>query len=211
MFFTKPRKFFIKRLFDIICASLGVLIFAVPMILISFFIFVKMGRPLLFSQERPGKKEKLFRLYKFRTLLEMKDKEGFILSDEQRLTPFGKFLRSTSLDELPQLLNVLKGDMSLVGPRPLLVEYLPFYTEQQAQRHLIKPGMTGLAQVKGRNTLTWPEKFDLDIWYVKNHSMLLDIKIILMTIQKVWKRDGISYDGCATMPRFDKEKQNVYK
>lgn len=198
-----------KRLFDIIGASLGLLVFFIPMIIISFLLWVKMGRPLLFSQVRPGKEGKLFKILKFRTMISAKDKKGCYLPDGQRITPFGQFLRSTSLDELPALFNVLKGDMSLVGPRPLLVEYLPFYTEEQAQRHLIKPGITGWVQVKGRNALTWEEKFSLDVWYVNNHSLCLDIKIIFMTIKKVIKREDISHLGCVTMPRFDEGKRNA--
>lgn len=200
-----------KRLLDITCASLGLLVFIIPMIFIAFLIQIKIGRPVLFSQIRPGKGGKLFKIYKFRTMLSTTDKNGRFLPDEQRLAPFGQFLRSTSLDELPTLFNVLKGDMSLVGPRPLLVEYLPFYTAQQAQRHDLRPGITGWAQVKGRNALTWDEKFLLDIWYVNNHSLSLDIKIIFMTIKKVIKKEDISHTGCVTMPRFDEEQRRIHE
>lgn len=207
----KKKKSFSKYFFDITLSLLGIIIFFIPMIVISLLIWIKMGRPLFFVQERPGKEEKCFKLYKFRTMLDIKDKNGNHLNDAQRLTPFGRFLRSTSLDEFPELLNVLKGEMSLVGPRPLLVEYLPFYTEQQRQRHLVKPGITGWAQVKGRNALTWEEKFDLDIWYVNNNSIYMDIKIIFMTIISVLKREGISHKNCSTMPRFDEEKRNAQR
>lgn len=200
-----------KRLFDIICASIGLLVFIIPMTFIAFVIWIKMGRPVLFTQIRPGKGGRFFKIYKFRTMLSITDEQGQVLPDNQRITPFGQFLRSTSLDELPTLFNVLKGDMSFVGPRPLLVEYLPFYTNEQAQRHFLRPGITGWAQIKGRNAITWEEKFLLDIWYVNNHSLYLDIKIILLTIKKVLKREGISHGECATMPRFDDEMRRIHE
>lgn len=200
--------FLIKRLFDIFGASLGLLVLLVPMVIIALLVWFKMGRPVFFSQTRPGKDCQLFKLYKFRTMLK---EQASAFSDTQRLTPFGQFLRRTSLDELPELFNVLKGDMSLVGPRPLLVEYLPFYTKEEAQRHLVKPGLTGWAQIQGRNALTWPEKFALDNWYVKNQSFALDLKIIFMTIKQVFQQTGIAHEGCATMPRFDEGKQNDSK
>lgn len=197
-------KSFPKRLLDIVGSLLGIITFFVPMIIVAGLIYLKMGRPIFFTQTRPGKNQKLFKIYKFRTMLDAKDENGILHADEKRLSPFGQVLRSLSLDEVPQFFNVLKGDMSLVGPRPFLPEYIPFYTKEQNQRHLVRPGMTGWAQIHGRNDLTWPEKFSLDVWYVKNQSFLLDLKIIFITIKKVLKREGISHDGCATMPRFDK-------
>ncbi len=192
-----------KRIVDIIGSLIGILVFMFPMIIISILIWLRMGRPILFSQSRPGKNNRLFKLNKFRTMLNTSDEKGNPRSDEERLTSFGQFLRKSSLDELPELFNVLRGQMSLVGPRPLLPEYLPFYTKEQAQRHFVKPGITGWAQINGRNNLSWQEKFSLDVWYVKNQSFFLDLKIIFLTITKVLKRDGISHKGCATMPRFD--------
>ncbi len=204
-------KSFPKRFFDIFGSLLGLIIFFIPMIIIACLIYLKMGRPIFFIQKRPGKDQKLFKIYKFRTMLETKDERGVLHADEERLSPLGHFLRSLSLDELPQFFNVLKGEMSLVGPRPFLPEFLPFYTKEQNQRHLVKPGMTGWAQINGRNDLTWPEKFSLDVWYVQNQSFFLDLKIIFITIKKVLKREGISHDGCATMPRFDKMKPSSSK
>jgi sugar transferase EpsL len=211
MFYEMKRKAFFKRLFDIIGASVGLCIFFIPMIVISLFILLRMGRPVFFSQDRPGKHNKIFKLYKFRTMLNTKDEQGILRSDAERLVGFGQFLRSTSLDELPGLLNVLKGDMSLVGPRPLLPEYLPFYTKEQAQRHLMKPGITGWAQINGRNNLSWSEKFSLDIWYVENQSFRLDLKIIFLTIKRVLQRDGISHGDSATMPRFDQMSRHLHE
>jgi len=161
-----------------------------------------MGRPVFFKQLRPGMNGKPFVIYKFRTMLDLKDKDGNLLPDEKRITAIGRFLRSTTLDELPEFWNVLKGDMSLVGPRPLLMEYLPRYTPEQARRHNVKPGMTGWAQVNGRNAITWEEKFKLDVWYVDNWNIPLDLKIIFLTILKVFKREGVSAEGYATMPEF---------
>lgn len=161
-----------------------------------------MGRPIFFKQVRPGLYGKPFVLYKFRTMLDLRDQTGKMLPDERRLTSFGRWLRSTSLDELPVLFNVLKGDMSLVGPRPLLMEYLDRYTPEQARRHEVKPGITGWAQINGRNAISWEEKFALDVWYVDNWSLLLDFRIIFLTILKVLKHEGISADGYATMPEF---------
>jgi sugar transferase EpsL len=193
----------IKRLFDII-VSLTLIILLAPLILfIALLIWVTMGRPILFRQRRVGYKGQVFTIYKFRTMTEERDEHGNLLPDEQRLTRFGRFLRETSLDELPELFNVLKGDMSLVGPRPLLVEYLPYYTPEERKRHNMRPGITGWAQVNGRNAITWDQKLALDVWYVDNWSLWLDFKIILMTIIKVIKREGISTDGYATAPRLD--------
>lgn len=168
----------------------------------AIIVKIKMGSPSFFTQTRPGLNGKPFNIYKFRTMTNAIDEEGFLLPEAERLTRFGKWLRATSLDELPELWNVLKGEMSLVGPRPLLMQYLDRYTPEQARRHEVKPGLTGWAQVNGRNAITWEEKFALDVWYVDNCSILLDLKIILMTIIKVIKRQGISADGEATMPEF---------
>jgi sugar transferase EpsL len=193
----------IKRLFDIIF-SLTLIILLVPLILfIALLIWVTVGRPILFRQRRVGYQGQVFTIYKFRTMTEERDENGKLLPDEQRLTRFGRFLRETSLDELPELFNVLKGDMSLVGPRPLLVEYLPYYTPEERKRHNMRPGITGWAQVNGRNAITWDQKLALDVWYVDNWSLWLDFKIILMTIIKVIKREGISTNGYATAPRLD--------
>lgn len=166
-------------------------------------VFFKLGKPILFVQNRVGLQEKIFKMYKFRTMLNKKDSRGNQLSDEERLTTFGRILRSTSLDELPELINVLKGDMSLVGPRPLLVEYLPLYNEKQRRRHDVPPGITGWAQINGRNSISWGNKLDLDVWYVENRSLRLDIKIILLTIRKVFIREGINPKESATMEMFN--------
>jgi len=200
---SKETQLFLKLLFDII-VSLTLIILLVPLILfIALLIWVTMGRPILFRQRRVGYQGQVFTIYKFRTMTEERDENGNLLPDEQRLTRFGRFLRETSLDELPELFNVLKGDMSLVGPRPLLVEYLPYYTPEERKRHNMRPGITGWAQVNGRNAITWDQKLALDVWYVDNWSLWLDFKIILMTIIKVIKREGISTNGYATAPRLD--------
>ncbi|BCV53205.1 MULTISPECIES: sugar transferase [Shewanella] len=192
-----------KRVFDFII-SLSALLCLFPIILIvAVLIRLKLGSPVLFKQERPGLNGKVFKMMKFRTMLDAKDKDGNFLPDDQRMTKFGSFLRSTSLDELPGLLNVLKGDMSLVGPRPLLVEYLPLYSEEQSRRHNVRPGITGWAQVNGRNAISWEDKFKLDVWYVDNQSILLDMKILALTVKKVFIREGISAEGEATMSRFE--------
>lgn len=192
----------IKRTFDI-TISILMLVFLSPLIAaIALMVWIKMGRPIFFSQMRPGLNGKPFTMIKFRTMTNDKDMQNNPLDDSKRLTRLGKFLRATSLDELPELWNVLKGDMSLVGPRPLLMEYLPLYNEQQMRRHEVRPGITGWAQVNGRNAISWDEKFELDIWYVDNRSVLLDLKIILLTIIRVFSRKGISAEGEATMPRF---------
>lgn len=192
----------IKRLMDFVGAVFGLLILSPVMLIIALLIRVNMGSPVLFRQERPGLQGKPFVLYKFRTMRDAFGDGDRPLPDELRLTPLGRLLRSTSLDELPELFNVLKGEMSLVGPRPLLMEYLERYTPEQARRHEVKPGITGWAQVNGRNALSWEEKFELDVWYVDNRSLWLDLKIILLTIWKVLKREGISASGHATMPEF---------
>ena len=191
-----------KRVFDLFLVLLSLPLILPIYLLLMLLVLAKFNFPILFKQSRPGLKGKIFYVYKFRTMTDDCDKDGNLLSDELRLTKFGKFLRSTSLDELPSLWNVLKGDMSLVGPRPLLVEYLPFYSAKQARRHEVKPGITGWAQVNGRNTIIWDEKFDLDVWYVENQSIWLDIKILCMTIKKVITRSGINQDKQATMEKF---------
>ncbi len=193
----------IKPIIDFFLAIILLILLSPLMILISIFIYFSMGKPVLFKQKRPGYKEKIFTLYKFRTMTNEKDKNGNLLPDEKRLTKVGKIIRNLSLDELPQLFNVLKGDMSFVGPRPLLVEYLPLYNDRQRKRHEVKPGITGLAQVMGRNAVTWKEKFEYDVYYVENLSFWLDLKIILLTILKVLKREGISPENRVTMEKFN--------
>ncbi len=196
-------KFFLKRAIEFILSLLG-LVFLMPIYLVIIvMVRINLGSPIFFKQERPGLNDKVFNIYKFRTMTNEHDNYGNLLPDETRLTKFGKFLRSTSLDELPSLWSVLKGDMSLIGPRPLLVEYLPFFSEKQARRHEVRPGITGWAQVNGRNAISWEEKFELDVWYVDNLSITLDIKIIWLTIIKVLFRDGISPNNKDIMPRFD--------
>jgi len=193
---------FIKRSMDMVCAAL-LLVGLVPVfLLLSIFVAVCLGRPILFRQVRPGHHGMPFYMVKFRTMTDACDGQGELLSDEQRLTRFGKFLRATSLDELPELWNVLRGDMSLVGPRPLLMEYLPLYTQEQARRHELRPGITGWAQVNGRNALTWSEKFKCDVWYVNNYGFWLDMKILCLTIRKVLCREGITQAGFVTTEKF---------
>ena len=193
----------IKRFFDILLAIILIILFSPFYIIVAVLILVKMGRPILFRQKRPGYKEKIFGIYKFRTMTNEKDEEGNLLPDNQRLVGIGKFIRSTSLDELPQLFNVLNGDMSFVGPRPLLIEYLPLYNERQKKRHNVKPGITGWAQVNGRNAISWEQKFEYDVWYVEHQSFWLDIKILWMTFLKVVKRSDISSDSSVTMEKFE--------
>ena len=192
----------IKRLFDLFFAGFISLVFIPFAIILVCSIRCSMGGSILFKQQRPGKNAKPFYIYKFRTMNDAKDTQGGHLPDSERITNFGRWLRSTSLDELPSLWNVLKGEMSLVGPRPLLMEYVPLYNAEQSRRHEVKPGVTGWAQVNGRNAISWEEKFKLDVWYVDNQSFCLDIKIILLTIKKVFLRDGINAEGEATMPKF---------
>ena len=191
-----------KRWLDIVLATLGIVIVSPILILLALLIRLKLGKPILFKQPRPGLNEKIFTLYKFRTMKEELDARGDLLPDEQRLTAFGRFLRSTSLDELPSLFNILLGHMSFVGPRPLLVEYLPLYNQTQKQRHSVRPGLTGLAQVSGRNAITWEEKFTLDIEYVRQVSLLNDLRIITKTIFKVLKREDITSKSSATSEKF---------
>ena len=195
------RKLF-KPLLDRMLALLLIVLFSPVMLLVAAAIWLKMGSPVLFRQQRPGKDGKIFKIYKFRTMTDERDEAGELLPDEKRLVGVGKFIRSTSLDELPQLFNVLKGDMSFVGPRPLLVEYLPLYNERQRKRHDVKPGITGWAQVNGRNAISWEEKFEYDVWYVEHQSFWLDMKILWMTLMKVIKREGVSQKGQATMEKF---------
>lgn len=192
----------IKRLFDIVASLLGLLLLSPVILFVAWQIRRKLGKPVLFRQVRPGVGGHPFEMIKFRTMRDAVDANGNALPDVERMTPFGNFLRSTSLDELPELWNVLKGDMSLVGPRPLLMEYLPLYSVEQYRRHELRSGVTGWAQVNGRNALSWEEKFELDVWYVDNRSFWLDLKIILMTLKKVFVREGISADGEATMSKF---------
>lgn len=192
----------VKRCIDIVVAGLGLVVLSPVLAVIAVAIWIQMGRTIFFRQIRPGYKGKPFEMVKFRTMSNKQDDQGNLLPDEQRLTSLGKFLRKTSLDEFPELFNVLKGDMSLVGPRPLLLHYLERYTPEQARRHEVKPGITGWAQVNGRNAISWEEKFTLDVWYVDNQSLCLDIKILAITIWKVFRREGISAGGEATMPEF---------
>jgi lipopolysaccharide/colanic/teichoic acid biosynthesis glycosyltransferase len=198
----------VKFLFDIFIAFLFILLFFPLLILIVILVRINLGAPVLFMQDRPGLNGKIFKMMKFRTMLDGKDKEGNLLPDDQRMTKFGAFLRSTSLDELPGLFNVLKGDMSLVGPRPLLVQYLPLYNKEQSRRHNVRPGITGWAQVNGRNAISWDEKFELDVWYVDNQSFLLDLKILFLTVKKVFVREGISADGHVTIEPFKGSKND---
>lgn len=203
---------YVKRILDFTLSLLALIVLSPIMLILYILVRIKLGNPVIFKQMRPGKDEKIFKLYKFRTMTDEKDEQGNLLPDEQRLTKFGKFLRSTSLDELPELINIIKGDMAIVGPRPLLVQYLEFYNEEQKHRHDVRPGLTGLAQVSGRNSITWEEKFKQDIEYINNLTFKNDVKIIFMTIGKVFKREGISQDGEATMERFDiaqAQKQNA--
>lgn len=192
----------IKRLLDITFASIGLLLLLPVVLIVAILVRFKLGAPILFSQRRPGLHGHIFTMYKFRSMNEKKDEKGALLPDNVRLTRFGKILRSTSLDELPGLWSVLKGDMSLVGPRPLLVEYLPLYSAEQNRRHSVKPGITGWAQINGRNNISWQEKFEFDVWYVDNRSFWLDIKIIIATVRKVFFRADISAEGEVTMSKF---------
>lgn len=192
----------IRRCFDVLASLFIFFILSTPLIFIILFACFFLGSPVFFYQFRIGMNGKPFKIVKFRTMSNVCDSSGHLLPDSERLIPFGIFLRFTSLDEIPQLWNVLKGDMSLVGPRPLLVEYLSLYTDEQVRRHEVRPGITGWAQVNGRNDLSWEEKFNLDVWYVDNQSMLLDIKILLITIKKVFTRDGVCADGEVTMSKF---------
>jgi lipopolysaccharide/colanic/teichoic acid biosynthesis glycosyltransferase len=196
----------IKRIFDVIFSMLMLVVLTPIFILLAQLVRYKLGSPIFFKQARPGLNGIFFNIFKFRTMTNECDLKGVLLSDKERLTKFGRFLRSTSLDELPELWNVLKGEMSLVGPRPLLKKYLPFYSKEQTRRHEVKSGITGWAQVNGRNGLSWEEKFKMDIWYVDNRSLWLDLKILFLTVGKVITRDGVSPRNSEIMPRFDKKK-----
>lgn len=193
---------YIKRLQDFCCALLAIVVLSPIMAIVAIMVRLKLGSPIIFKQERPGLNGQIFTLYKFRTMTDKKDAQGNLLADEERLTRFGKILRSTSLDELPELFNILNGDMAVVGPRPLLVRYLPLYNEHQARRHEVKPGVTGYAQVNGRNSISWEEKFDLDVEYVDHVTFWGDWKIIMRTVKTVLKREGISSESSATMEEF---------
>lgn len=204
---------YIKRILDIISSLLAIIILSPLLAVTAVLVKTKLGSPVLFKQERPGKDEKIFTLMKFRTMTDERDENGELLPDEVRLTKFGKFLRSTSIDELPELFNILKGDMSVIGPRPLLVEYIPRYNEHQHRRHEVRPGLSGWAQVNGRNTVSWEDKFDMDVHYVDNYSFAMDVKILFMTVLNVLKKEGISSETSATMEVFmgtsEKEEANV--
>lgn len=198
---------FVKRPMDCFLATLCLLIFSPLMLILAALVRIFIGTPVLFEQERPGKDGKVFKLYKFRTMTDKRDEDGQLLADELRLTAFGKMLRSSSLDELPELFNIIKGEMSLIGPRPLLVQYLPLYNREQARRHEVRPGLTGLAQSRGRNSLSWEEKFSLDVEYVDHITFLGDMKIIVNTVNQVFKREGISDDSGVTMEEFRGSKE----
>lgn len=195
-------KNFIKRCLDFILSLIAIIVFSPVILLLILLVRFKIGSPVFFKQERPGKNGDIFKMFKFRTMTNECDKDGNLLPDEHRLTSFGKFLRSTSLDELPELFNILKGDMSIVGPRPLLVKYLPLYNDEQKHRHDVLPGLTGWAQVNGRNAISWEKKFDYDVWYTRNISFVLDLKILFLTVKKVFVREGISSGTSETMEEF---------
>ncbi|MEG4090571.1 sugar transferase [Microcoleus sp. Pol12B4] len=201
---VNPKKVsqLVKWVFDRLCAAIALAVFSPVILMVAIAIYLRMGRPIVFTQPRPGKNGEVFQFYKFRTMTSDRDADGNLLPDVQRITAIGKFLRQTSLDELPQLWNVLKGDMSFVGPRPLLVEYLERYSPEQARRHEVKPGITGWAQINGRNAISWPEKFNLDVWYVDRWSLWLDFQILLLTPIEVIKHRGISHPNQATMNEF---------
>ena len=200
---NKNIQYFIKRTFDIVAALGGLIIFSPIIIVVAILVRVNLGSPILFTQDRVGKNDKIFKMMKFRTMKDGVDKYGDLLPDGERLTNFGKILRSTSLDELPELINILKGDMSLIGPRPLLIEYLPLYSEEQKRRHNVLPGLTGWAQINGRNAISWGEKFKLDVYYVNNWSLGLDLKIFFLTFYKLFNREGINQDGESTVEDFN--------
>ncbi|MCF8381829.1 MAG: sugar transferase [Bacteroidales bacterium] len=191
-----------KRAFDLILILLSLVVVVPVAIIISILVFRKLGRPVIFSQLRPGKNGKAFKLYKFRTMTSEEDEFGKLLPNEKRMTKFGLFLRHSSLDELPEIYNVIKGEMSIVGPRPLLMDYLPLYNDFQNKRHKLRPGITGWAQINGRNAISWDDKFKLDVWYVENQSFWLDLKIIWLTFYTVFKKEGITHEGDVAMPRF---------
>ncbi|WP_018124418.1 sugar transferase [Desulfovibrio oxyclinae] len=200
-----------KRMMDILVSMAALILLSPVLMAVALLVRLKLGSPILFRQQRPGLHGKSFDILKFRTMLDAEAPDGTLLPDAQRLTPFGKALRASSLDELPELLNVLKGDMSLVGPRPLLMQYLPLYSPRQARRHEVRPGITGWAQINGRNAVDWPERFELDVWYVENRTLLLDLKILLRTVTGVLRREGISQEGHVTMEPFTGNEQGRNK
>ncbi len=202
---------YVKRLLDIVLSLVALVILSPVMLVVAGLVRVKLGKPIVFKQQRPGKNEKIFNMYKFRSMTDEKDSDGKLLPDEVRLTAFGKKLRSTSLDELPELVNILKGDMSIVGPRPLLVEYLPYYTEEEHHRHDVRPGLTGLAQIKGRNVMSWEERFATDLFYIKTISFINDTLIIFKTIQKVVKKENILVGKEHVLKNFDTERKDRIK
>lgn len=208
---TVMKSYVGKRLFDLILTIPGLILLSPVLLVLALLVRIKLGAPILFKQERPGLNREPFTVYKFRTMTDARDERGDLLPDEVRLTAFGHLLRRTSLDELPELLNVLKGEMSLVGPRPLLMRYLPLYSPEQARRHEVRPGITGWAQINGRNAISWEQKFALDVWYVDHMSLWLDVKIIAITLWKVIKREGISQQGQATAAYFMGNSPNVTK
>lgn len=193
---------FFKRLIDFILSGCAILVLGLPLLIVALLIRIKLGSPVLFKQRRPGKDGKIFEIYKFRTMTDARDKDGNLLPDNERLTEFGKLIRSTSIDELPEIINIFKGDMSIIGPRPLLEEYLPLYNEEQAHRHDVRPGLTGWAQINGRNTISWEDKFRYDVEYVRNISFIFDLKIFFLTIKKVFVREGINASAEVTMEKF---------
>ena len=193
---------FFKRLIDFILSACAIIVLGVPLLIVALLIKVKLGSPVLFKQRRPGKNGEIFEIYKFRTMTDERDTNGNLLPDNERLTDFGKLIRSTSIDELPEILNIVKGDMAIIGPRPLLEEYLPLYNEEQAHRHDVRPGLTGWAQINGRNTISWEDKFKYDVEYVRNISFMFDLKIFFLTIKKVFVREGINASAEVTMDKF---------
>jgi len=201
---------YLKRPMDILLSLVTLIVLWPLMLIIAVLVKIKLGSPIIFKQERVGLNEKIFTLYKFRTMTDARDEKGELLSDNARLTKFGKMLRYTSLDELPQLFNILKGDISIIGPRPLLVEYLPFYKEYHKQRHNVRPDLSGLAQVNGRNAITWEDRFDLDVKYTHNITFLEDLKIIFLTLKKVFKKEGIDFDGPISMEYFEGSKEESF-
>lgn len=201
---------YIKRLLDFTLSFLALIVLSPVLLVTAVLVRIKLGSPIIFHHERPGRFEKIFRLYKFRSMTNECDENGNLLPDDERLTRFGKILRSTSLDELPELLNILRGDMSIVGPRPLLVKYLPLYNEEQKHRHDVRPGLTGWAQANGRNAISWEEKFKLDVWYVQHISFWVDVKVIFMTVKAVFCRDGISSETSVTTEEFSGTKESMH-
>ena len=195
--------FTMKRIFDLFSSIFLLILLSPILLLVSFTILITLGRPIFFIQERPGENGEVFKLIKFRSMLETRNETGELLDDDQRITPFGSILRSTSMDELPELFNIFKGEMSFVGPRPLLIEYMKLYSKEQNRRHDVKPGITGWAQINGRNNISWNRKFDLDVWYVDNQTFFLDIKILFLTVLKVISREGITQDGSVTSNKFE--------